>query len=111
MCEIQETLGRNGRKYDLFAECISSQLLLYQLVIMFGMPPSNIFVDDEFRWGVRLYHVSGKCNLIFGDYKGKSFAHFGGPLVANADALELLDLLCAKNFPHGHKGIVAGPKA
>ena len=101
-----------GEKHG-FSDCISSQLLLYRLTAMFGMPSEYEPPRPEFCWEVYLMHNSEKGFLHLYDEHGAARCKFWGTQEASNDALNLLNYLCSTNIPHpdARVGVVAGVKA
>lgn len=93
--------------YDI----ISSQLLLYRITVIFGMPPVDDSVGYKLCWTLTLQHHSGKGYLQFGEWKGGATARFHGSKEASDDALTLLNFLTYVKMPHHYDGIIAGTVA
>lgn len=98
--------------YDFsFFERISSQLLLYRLTVVFGMPPPRESDGYKCCWEVELRHSDGGSVLRLGDYKGAANASFYGAKEASDDALQLLNFLTQLECPHTYDNTVAGRPA
>ena len=81
---------------------ISSQLLLYRLILMFDLPPRGLFEDRrEISWEVELTHQEGDGRLYFTDDGGSAVASFSGnDEDAQNDSLELLSFICGRRCMH-----------
>lgn len=104
---------------------ISSQLLLYRLIAVFGPPPlSDKEQIDGYKsaWAYTLYWIpdlvdnqkGGKVftsSLCFADYKGAFTFHFTGSEEASKTALLLLEWLVSDNVPHTYDGVLVGNRA
>lgn len=106
--------GEMAKTYEM----ISSQLLLYRLMAVFGTPPSNEEVDGyKSIWSYTLHWVPGqednrkRGRFVLSDYKGSWSFHFYGPEEASRSALDLLEWLAGDNVPHPYDGVVAGNQA
>ena len=97
-----------------FTERISSQLLLYRIVVMFGMiPPQQEGYEGRYKscWECMLRHKDGTSRFTAFDYKGGATLKFKGSAEGSADAMELLNFLCGDAIPHSYDGILAGTMA
>jgi hypothetical protein len=94
-----------------FRSRVSSQLLLYRLIVTFGMPPPKEGDGYKSCWEVDLRHCDGASVLNFWDYKGSPSVGFDGTAEASADALKLLNFLVGESCRHTYDGIVAGRAA
>ena len=94
------------------SEIISSQLLLYRLTAVFGMPPPNPDVGYKTCWTVELVY-RGDTNNVFllEDYKGGVNIRFHGSPEAGISALDLLNWLISNKVPHEYDGVLAGTVA
>ena len=98
---------------------ISSQLLLYRLLAVFGMPPSIEDEVDGYKsiWSYMLHWMPGQNNngrksyFLFSDNKGYFTFHFYGSGEASRSALDLLEWLVSDNVPHPYDGVLAGNQA
>lgn len=103
---------------------ISSQLLLYRLITVFGMPPAS--KDNEVDgykgvWTYTLYWMMGRRNrkggngekgkLMFADNKGSFVIVFSGSEKASKSALEMIEWLVSDDVPHTYDGVLAGNQA
>ena len=70
---------------------ISSQLLLYRLIVIFGMPPPLENDGYECLWEVRLLSSDKRSMLRFCDYKGGSDVLYHGTKEGSESALELIN--------------------
>jgi hypothetical protein len=106
-----DLLSFMGKMDNGFSSRVSSQLLLYRLTVMFGMPPPK--KGDRYKscWEVHLRHCDGASVLRFRDYKGGPSLGFNGTAEASADALKLLNFLVGESCRHTYDGIVAGTVA
>lgn len=78
---------------------ISSQLLLYRLVAVFGMPAA---ASSKTAWGVVLtYGEEDEGFLAFEDFKGGAHVAFEGSVGASGSAVQLVEWLVGDNVPHG----------
>lgn len=82
---------------------ISSQLLLYRLVAVFGMPASSAHIDSpKTAWAVVLtYGEEDEGYLAFEDCKGGAHVAFEGSFAASESAVQLIEWLVGDNVPHG----------
>jgi len=98
---------------------ISSQLLLYRLIAVFGMPPSNddVHIEGMYKsiWSYTLYWKPGwdqehgrKVWFDISDCKGTFMLNFCGPEEASRSALDLFAWLVSDNVPHPCDGVLAG---
>jgi hypothetical protein len=85
LCEMCEP-----PRYPAFRYLISSQLLLYRVTEVFGMPPR---MTGEFSWAAILYHKDGSSILFCGNVLGDASFDFTGTNAASPDALNLLNFL------------------
>ncbi|KAM7183091.1 hypothetical protein V8F33_013807, partial [Rhypophila sp. PSN 637] len=101
---------------------ISSQLMLYRLIAVFGMPQEKEEENiDGYKaiWSYTLHWRGGqgpdadgrKSELHIKDYKGSVSFHFFGQQEASEAALELLAWLMGDEVPHTYDGVVAGNQA
>lgn len=92
---------------------ISSQLMLYRLVITFGGLEWQIRDDYQSVWAYDLEFTEDELLGILSifDYKGSLCVRFDGVKEASESALELLTWLMSTNVPHSYDGTVAGTKA
>ena len=90
---------------------ISSQLLLYRLSVMFGMPERRESDGYKVCWEITLHHSSRKGTLDVYDYKGAASAAFTGSSEASDDALDLLGFITQDDVPHTYDGTLAGTVA
>ncbi|KAK4210593.1 hypothetical protein QBC37DRAFT_428563 [Rhypophila decipiens] len=97
---------------------ISSQLMLYRLIAVLGMPRGGGAenLDDRYKsiWSYTLYWRGGhgeKSELRIYDYKGSMSFHFLGQQEASESALDLLEWLVGDEVPHTYDGVVAGNQA
>lgn len=104
-----------GFRTDVFEFCqlsrrISTQLMLYRLTVVFGMPPSRDDLDDHKQvWKVTLYWKDNPhFYLEFVDMKGQCQVDFEGNGEANESALRLLDWLVSDNVDHPYNYTEAG---
>lgn len=89
-----------------FGKHISSQLLLYRLIVIFGLPP-QIKEDYDICWAIWLRRSGESGFLHLGEVDGVPFVEFVGTSDASIDAMELTRCLIGTNCMHRH-GIVAG---
>jgi hypothetical protein len=79
---------------------ISSQLLLYRINAIFGMPPPA--GKEEFNywspWGLKLLHMDGVSVITCTDHMGAASIDFSGIKKASDDALDLLNYLVGPHF-------------
>ncbi|KAM5347060.1 hypothetical protein ACJ41O_010065 [Fusarium nematophilum] len=109
----------DGGKHLYVHRLISSQLLLYRLITVFGMPPSNEDEIDGYKsvWSYMLHWMPGQDNnggksyMLFSDYKGSFTFHFCGSEEASRSALDLLEWLVSDTVPHPYDGVLAGNQA
>ncbi|KAK7424061.1 hypothetical protein QQX98_000671 [Neonectria punicea] len=104
----------------LFSNKISSQLLLYRLIAMFGTPPklpeegSNT-ARYKTIWEYPLHWTAdqgrNKSTLWFRDWKGAASVHFSGSEEASEAALKMLEWLVSDNVVHPYDGVLAGNQA
>jgi hypothetical protein len=99
-----------SRELLLFSYQISSQLLLYRLTILFGMPPVE---TDGYKmcWEAKLRYSDGVSILTFRDWKGAANVYFSGSAEASTEALQLVKYLISINCRHTYDGIRAGTAA
>jgi len=105
---------RNGPQCaDAFRLCdrISSQLLLYRLTAVFGMPPRKGTDGHRSCWQASLRHQDDGSILFLQDFKGRPDVMFWGSGRGSASALKLLNFLAGPDCPHTYGGIAAGTKA
>ena len=109
--DLRESVRMRG-KIEL-ASCVSSQLLLYRLVTVLGIPPLRKTGYIEYCWEVFLLHHSGKGRFHLYDEHGAAKCGFLGNEEASKDALALLNYLCGTNIPHPDAtlGVLAGVTA
>ena len=94
-----------------FTDRISSQLMLYRIIVMFGMiPPEIEGYEDRYKscWECMLVHADGQSRLSLYDYKGWASLKFKGSEAASKDAMDLLNFLCGRGVPHSYDGVLAG---
>jgi len=96
-----------GRGLLLFG-CISSQLLLYRLMTIFGMPPQEDGDGYKVCWSTMLVHHDGVSYLRVHDYKGGPSVHFDGTPEASNDAIVMLEYLISEKCYHSYDGVLAG---
>ncbi|KAK5188457.1 hypothetical protein LTS03_011682, partial [Exophiala xenobiotica] len=103
----------NWKKAGLHVwETISSQLLLYRLTAVFGMPPLHPDVGYKTCWTVELIYCKDTKNVfMLEDYKGGVNVHFHGSKEAGISAVDLLNWLISNKVPHEYDGILAGTVA
>lgn len=77
---------------------MSSQLLLYRLIIFTGYPPSSDTDMDKCCWEMELLHSDKFTILRFWDSKGGARVGFRGAEDAEKDALKLINFLASPNF-------------
>lgn len=113
--EAQEQQWRGSGRQDLrlrmanrFTNRMSSQLLLYRIACIFGMPPQKECDGYKACWRVHLRHCGGASTLVLGERKGAINVHFEGSSEGNQDALELINLLVGTECLHTYDGIIAG---
>ncbi|CAI7605667.1 unnamed protein product [Penicillium manginii] len=104
-----------------FLHHISSSLLLYRLTILTGELmettdcqtgcPWDMTDGYKSSWDLPLRHIDSVSTLRFYDYKGQARAFFCGSEEAQNDAMELINLLTSRSFPHTYDGIMAGTVA
>ncbi|KAL6248075.1 hypothetical protein RBB50_005423 [Rhinocladiella similis] len=126
VCECQTSPGTcqcPGRRQDwsdrfTISKAISSQLLLYRLTVVFGMPPRDTYPDFvpgyKTCWRVELVpRGDGRDSALidFQDWKGGVTVHFVGCQGASSHALNLLNWLVSDHVPHGYDNILAGTVA
>ncbi|KAH7002449.1 hypothetical protein EDB80DRAFT_867452 [Ilyonectria destructans] len=103
---------------------ISSQLLLYRLITVFGMPPSSEENEVDGYKGIWTYTLhwmmdrrskksdnGKKSKLVFSDCKGSFTIHFFGSKKASKSALDMIEWLVSDNVPHTYDGVLAGNQA
>lgn len=113
-------LPENGTPFRA-SRRISSQLLFYRLLAVFGMPPSSeMNYLDRYKsiWRYTLYWLDDvqneniaeewKSQLIFEDWKGWWSVSYYGIDVAEQSALKLIEWLFSNNVPHPYDYTVAG---
>ncbi|EXJ84016.1 hypothetical protein A1O3_04683 [Capronia epimyces CBS 606.96] len=92
-----------------FGQAISSQLLLYRLNTVFGMPPKNPFTGYKTSWSVELELCTDPYTvLLLEDYRGGPIVRFEGSEQGSESAIELLNWLISNNVKHDYDGILAG---
>ena len=96
------------RMANRFTNRMSSQLLLYRIACIFGMPPQKECDGYKSCWGVCLRHCSGASNLVLDEHKGAISVHFQGSSEDSQDALGLINLLVGTECLHTYDGIIAG---
>ncbi|OCK98522.1 uncharacterized protein K441DRAFT_653738 [Cenococcum geophilum 1.58] len=89
-----------------FSARISSQLLLYRITVIFGMPPPRVSDGFKVCWEVELKHIDGSV-LRFNDWKGSASTGFNGSTDASSDGLKLLNFLIGLECLHTY-GMRAG---
>ena len=90
---------------------ISSQLLLYRLLALFGTP---LFLQaDGYKscWGTGLVSSDKKSKLTLRDMKGAPSALFKSTEEGSKSALSLLNFLLEVEMPHTYDGTIAGTQA
>ena len=98
---------------------ISSALLLYRLLCLFGSPVQVVPKDDQYKciWWVTLEHKKSHQILQFGEWKAAAgiWTTYHSiekmPASFKADILELLNLIVSRTCPHPYDGCVAGSVA
>ena len=96
---IQDTPPETADKRPLWEinKLITSQLLLYRIITVFGMPPSHLR-DLGVRWAVGLYSQGdGRPSAVLGVYEEDDEIAFEylGPEARSSDALELIHWLAS----------------
>jgi hypothetical protein len=92
-------------------QTISSQLLFYRLVVLFGMPPPSTRADIyKTCWAIDIF-LADRSQLVFHDFKGCAELFFTGSYEGGISALNLIDLVLDLNFPHVYENVVAGRHA
>ena len=99
-------------------ELISSPLLLYRLMAVFGMPPASEqqeMDNSKQAWQYSLYWTTDRADgkldrgrLTFCDYKGGPGVKFRGPEEASKSALKLFEWLVGDNVSHTYDNTLAG---
>ena len=84
----------------LFSEKITSQLLLYRIIIMFGLPKEDMADGYKSHWGVCLQWSHDDSRVQFYDYKGWASTQFHGTKEGSEAAMKLLHYLVSKELPH-----------
>ena len=105
-------------------ELISTQLLLYRLVVTFGPPPVEQRLDGyQCGWEVHLVlkeeeepagvpdKEASKSYITFCDYKGSAHCDFVGTNDAEERVLELINYLIGENCAHSYDRVLAGRRA
>ncbi|KAF7558360.1 hypothetical protein G7046_g5798 [Stylonectria norvegica] len=93
---------------------ISSQLLLYRLIAVFGMPPRRELDRYKQIWEYTLLwkpDEDNKSAIKFYDYKGTCSLSFRGSEEASKSALKLFEWLVSDNVPHTYDYTLAGTAA
>ena len=98
----------NKQEKDHFAQRISSQLLLYRVACIFGVPASYIIIDDTKPWRADLFYQDGCGEISLYDSEGHAVVEYDGSYAAVDEALKLINFLCGMRIPYGHGGAVAG---
>jgi len=89
-------------------EVISSQLLLYRLASIFGLPPTGERYGYRGIWNVCLDHSDRQSSLRFKDFMGSVSCYFLGTRKAFRDVLKLLEFLTSSRWLHTYDGLAAG---
>jgi hypothetical protein len=105
--------------YDNMYEAISSALMLYRLLCLFGGKVTVVPKKHQYKciWWFTLKHKETGEYLQFGEWKGAAgiWTRFHSrdelPGSYKADILTLLNELISKNTPHPYDGTVAGSVA
>lgn len=95
-------------------ECISSQLLLYRLIAVFGMPPTTGADGYRSIWSAVLeFRDEEGCKslLILRDLKGGADAFYRGSHKGGKSAQQLIEWLLSDNVPHTYDHTLAGAVA
>jgi hypothetical protein len=109
ICSCSEICGcAFGSWKRAFYRRISSQLLLYRLTILFGMPPPVETDGYKACWEAELRYSDGVSILTFRDYKGAASTSFMGSAEASTEALRLVNYLISIECCHTYDGIRAG---
>ena len=93
-------------------ELTTSQLLLYRLVVVFGMPPQQELDPHKQVWSVTLYWGDNKESWFeLEDWKGYPIVSFKGCEEASNSALRLFEWLISDNVAHPYGYFLAGNHA
>ena len=88
---------------------ISSQLFLYRIVAVFGMPPPRIDPEGMRCWNLQLTFCEDRhSTFLLGDFLGGANVSFCGTPEVGHDALELLNFLVSNDVPHKYRPFLAG---
>ena len=108
-----------GTNYCQIDELISSQLLFYRLIAVFGMPPASEQQEmDNYKqvWQYSLYWTAGQADgkldrgrLTFCDYKGGPGVKFWGPEESSKSALKLFEWLVGDNVGYVAPSVYRDP--
>jgi hypothetical protein len=107
-------IGDSQLSRECLFECISSQLLLYRLTAVFGMPPTT--GEDGYRsvWSAVLElqdQDEFKSVLELRDLKGGADAFYRGSHKGAKSAQQLIEWLLSDNVPHTYDHTLAGTVA
>lgn len=96
----------------MWSRQISSQLLYYRLIALFGMLPQSDNIDRyKVIWAVDLVHKDQVSHVEICDYKGFHPFSFDGTEEAKEDPIKLLEFLISDRYLHTYDGVVAGLRA
>ena len=91
---------------------ISSSLLLYRLIAIFGVPPQHKTDAHKSIWVIPLYWKDDtKCKVEFRDHKGYCTVGFEGCQESADSATRLVDWLLSNTVPHPYNYTLAGKSA
>jgi hypothetical protein len=105
------------KRFPLMSSVISSALLLYRTLCLFGAPVKVEHANYKCIWWVCLRHIETGEYLVLGEWKGAAgtWTEYHSakelPKAFRQDILLLLNELCAPDCPHPYDGLVAGSVA
>ena len=116
-CHVRDAAGKVHNIDDLSYKrkigcLISSSLLLYRLIAIFGAPPQYETGIHTSIWVIPLYWKDDtECSIEFMDHKGYCTVGFEGCQESALSATCLVDWLLSNTVPHPYNYTIAGRSA
>ena len=111
ICRRSDVVSSTDKHFISLSKRISSQLLLYRITLVFGIPlKSEETGGYKCCWAAELYHKDGRSELGLYDRKGSVSVHFDGTSDNDGEALDILNFLFGNSISHPY-GMLAGSQA
>jgi hypothetical protein len=116
---LPEQRRPDWERFPLMSSVISSAMLLYRTLCLFGAPVRVVSKRNQYKciWWISLRHKESGEILQLGEWKGaagtwtKYHSSTELPKTFRQDTLLLLNELCSPDCPHPYDGLVAGSVA